>query len=156
MPAEQGMNPPNRDDWVADLQAQIDRELERVYSPRVLELWKNPQNAGSLDDADGHASVTGPCGDTMQIWLRVRDCGVAEARFWTDGCGPSIVCGSMVTVLAKGRSLVQAAAIDQEAVLEALGGLPEESRHCARLAAKTLRAAIESTRTGTDAAKEKQ
>ena len=131
-----------RDEWVADLQSQVDRKMAKVYSPRVLELWRNPQNAGSLDYPDGYGQVTGPCGDTMQIWLRVRDDVVVEATFWTDGCGTSIVSGSAVTIMARGRTLEQAAGIDRQAVLGELGGLPEEDEHCALLAANALRAAI--------------
>lgn len=136
------MNRQTRDDWVAELQGQVDRDMAKVYSPRVLELWKDPQNAGSLDHPDGYGQVTGPCGDTMQVWLRVRDDLVTGATFWTDGCGTSIVSGSMVTIMAKGKTLEQVAGIDRQAVLNELGGLPEEDEHCALLAANALRAAI--------------
>ncbi len=127
-----------------DLQEQVMRDMKKVYSPRVLELWQDPVNAGSLPDADGYGRVTGPCGDTMQIWLKVADGVVTGATFWTDGCGSSIVCGSIVTIMAKGRSIEQALAIDQPAVLAELGGLPEADRHCALLAANTLHAAVAS------------
>ncbi|MFO7676527.1 MAG: iron-sulfur cluster assembly scaffold protein [bacterium] len=128
------------------MQEEILREAARVYSPKVIELWRNPRHAGWLENPDGYASITGPCGDTMQIWLRVEGGAVAEATFWTDGCGPSIVCGSMVTILARGRTIEEAAALDQQAVLDALGGLPEESRHCALLAARTLVEAVNQAR----------
>jgi nitrogen fixation NifU-like protein len=124
------------------MQEEILHEAARVYSPKVIELWRDPRHAGWLEHPDGYASITGPCGDTMQIWLRVEGGLVAEATFWTDGCGPSIVCGSMATILARGKKLDEAAAISQQAVLDALGGLPEESRHCALLAVNTLVAAI--------------
>jgi nitrogen fixation NifU-like protein len=130
------------DDWVDGLQNRIIRDMKQVYSKRVMELWENPQNAGSLDYPDGYGQVTGPCGDTMQIWLRVVADVVTEATFWTDGCGTSIVCASMATVMAKGKTLAQAAQIDQQSVLDELGGLPEADRHCALLAANTLREAI--------------
>jgi nitrogen fixation NifU-like protein len=129
-------------DWADELQTQLDRDLKLTYSPRVLELWQHPRNAGALHPADGYASLTGPCGDTMEIWLRVVNDTITEATFWTDGCGSSIVCGSMVTILAKGKTADDASAIDQQAVLVALGGLPEGERHCALLAASTLAAAI--------------
>jgi nitrogen fixation NifU-like protein len=132
----------NQDDWAAELQEQVIRDMERVYSAKVMELWNKPRNAGSLDYPDGYGQVTGPCGDTMQIWLRVRGDLVTEARFWTDGCGTSIVCGSMVTIMAKGKTLEQAAGINQQAVLDELGGLPEQDQHCALLAANTLRQAV--------------
>jgi nitrogen fixation protein NifU and related proteins len=130
------------DDWVGKLQDKVIRDMEKAYSPRVMELWKNPQNAGSLDYPDGYGQVTGPCGDTMQIWLRVANDEIVDATFWTDGCGTSVVCASMVTIMAKGKTLEQAVRIDQQSVLSELGGLPEEDRHCALLAANTLREAI--------------
>jgi nitrogen fixation NifU-like protein len=129
-------------DWVDGLQEQIIRDAARRYSPKVMELWQNPVNAGALDYPDGYGQVTGPCGDTMQVWIRVRSGIITEATFWTDGCGTSIVCGSMVTVMARNRTLEEAEAIDQAAVLQELGGLPEEDRHCALLAANTLHAAV--------------
>jgi len=130
------------DDWVDGLQDRVIRDMEQIYAPRVMELWKNPQSAGSLDYPDGYGQVTGPCGDTMQIWLRAANDVIVDATFWTDGCGTSVVCASMVTVMAKGRTLEEAARIDSQAVLDELGGLPEEDRHCALLAANTLREAI--------------
>jgi nitrogen fixation NifU-like protein len=140
MPHDEGAE--TQDDWVRELQGQVIRDMERTYSPKVMELWKNPQNAGSLDYPDGYGQVTGPCGDTMQIWLRVREDVITEATFWTDGCGTSGVCASIVTIMAKGKTLEQAARIDQQSVLDELGGLPEDDRHCALLAANTLREAI--------------
>lgn len=134
------------DGRVAGMQSEINRDMKRIYSPRVLELWNDPQNAGAIHPADGYASITGPCGDTMEIWLRVDRDTVTEATFWTDGCGSSIVCGSMVTILVKGRTVTAASAIDQPAVLAALGGLPEAERHCALLAVNTLGAALSSLR----------
>ena len=95
-----------------------------------------------MENADGFAKVTGRCGDTMEIWLRTRNDTINQVNFSTDGCGPSIASGSMVTELAAGKSVREAYKISGNDVLEALGGLPEESRHCAVLAADTLKAAI--------------
>ena len=78
----------------------------------------------------------------MQIWLRVRNGTISDATFWTDGCGTTIATGSMITELAKGRSIEEAQRISSSVVLNALGGLPEESLHCATLAAETLKVAI--------------
>lgn len=142
MPHDDEVARKTQSDWASELQSQIIRDMKKVYSPKVMELWKNPQNAGSLDSPDGYGQVTGPCGDTMQIWLRVSNDVIVEATFWTDGCGSSIVCASMVTILAKGKNLEQAARIDQQTVLDELGGLPEDDQHCALLAANTLLEAI--------------
>lgn len=97
---------------------------------------------GYLDDPDGVGRMTGECGDTMEIRLRVRNDAITQASFMTDGCGSTIAAGSMVTVLATQKSVSEAARIRQEAILEALGGLPAESEHCATLAADTLDNAI--------------
>jgi nitrogen fixation NifU-like protein len=102
----------------------------------------NPRNLGDMEDADGFARVTGPCGDTMEIWLRAKNGDLTDATFLTDGCGTSIASGSMVTEMAKGKNITEAQKISQQDVLSALGGLPEESQHCALLAADTLKEAI--------------
>ena len=120
----------------------IKQEMRKIYSEAAIEHGMNPRNLGDMDDADGFGRVTGSCGDTMEIWLKVRDGTIAKANFLTDGCGTSIASGSMVTELAKGKNIAKALKISQEDVLKALGGLPEESQHCALLAADTLKAAI--------------
>ena len=124
------------------LEEYVRAEMRRIYTETVIDHGMNPRNAGSIAEADGTANVTGPCGDTMEIWLKVRNGGIAQATFLTDGCGTSIAAGSMVTELAKGSSIAKAQKIAQQDVLNALGGLPEESVHCALLAANTLKAAI--------------
>ena len=78
----------------------------------------------------------------MEIYLKVRDGRVINVSFWTDGCGTTIACGSMVTELAKGKSIIDAWKISQDDILDALGGLSEDSLHCALLAANTLKEAI--------------
>jgi nitrogen fixation NifU-like protein len=117
-------------------------EMRKVYSEAVIDHSMNPRNVGDIEDADGFAKVTGLCGDAMEIWLKVKNGTVADATFMTDGCGTSIASGSMVTELAKGKSISEARRISQQNVLSALGGLPEESEHCALLAADALKEAI--------------
>ncbi|MCR4419180.1 MAG: iron-sulfur cluster assembly scaffold protein [Clostridia bacterium] len=112
------------------------------YSPTVIDHATRPRNLGSLANADGMGCITGPCGDTMKIWLRVEGERIVQATFWTDGCGTTLAAGSMVTELARGKSIRAALEIGQQEVLQALGGLPEESRHCALLAANTLKEAV--------------
>ncbi|MBA7713581.1 hypothetical protein ES703_122584 [subsurface metagenome] len=120
----------------------VKAEMRKVYSETTIDHAMNPRNLGEMENADGFGKITGPCGDTMEIWLRVKNGTVAEATFLTDGCGTSIASGSMITELAKGTSISMAQKISQQNVLSALGGLPEESQHCAILAANTLKAAI--------------
>ena len=108
----------------------------------AIEHAMNPRNLRDLADASGFGRVTGPCGDTIEIWLRVKDGIVADATFLTDGCGSAIASGSMPTELVKGRSIAEALKISQQDVLKALDGLPEESAHCALLAVNTLKETI--------------
>lgn len=121
----------------------IKAKMRTVYSEMVVELGMNPKNLGEIDNADGFGRVTGPCGDTMSIWLKIGGDRILDAGFTTDGCTTSLASASMVTLIAKGSRLEDAQKISQQDVLDALGGLPDESRHCALLAANTLKAAIE-------------
>ncbi|MBN1423957.1 P-loop NTPase [Candidatus Fermentibacteria bacterium] len=109
----------------------------------VIEHAQRPRNYGKPLLSNGHARITGECGDTMEMWVMVRDDVVERATFTTDGCAPSLACGSMATTLAEGKSLEDAASITQSDIIQALGGLPDEVGHCAALAAATLRAACE-------------
>jgi len=130
------------DDRFKELEQSVMEDMKEVYSEKTIDHFLNPRNLGEIPAPDGFGRVTGPCGDTMEIYLKVRDGKVINASFWTDGCGPSIASGSMVTELAKEKSLVEARKITQDDVLDALGGLPEDSLHCALLAANTLKEAI--------------
>jgi nitrogen fixation NifU-like protein len=130
------------DDSFKELEQSVMEEMKKVYSEKTIDHFLNPRNLGEIPGPDGFGKVTGPCGDTMEICLKVRDGRVTNASFWTDGCGPSIASGSMVTEMAKRMNISEAHRISQHDVLAALGGLPEESEHCALLAADTLKEAI--------------
>jgi len=125
-----------------ELQELIIADARKIYSETAIDHSMNPRNVGDMEDADGFAEVTGSCGDTMEIWLRVNNSTITGATFMTDGCGTSIASGSMVTELAKRRTIPEAQRISQQDILNALEGLPEESEHCALLAANALKAAI--------------
>jgi nitrogen fixation NifU-like protein len=120
----------------------IKQEMRKIYSEAVVEHSMDPRNLGELEDANGFARVTGPCGDTMSMWLKVNGATIINASFMTDGCGTTIASGSMVTEMVKGKSISEAQKTTQRDVLDALDGLPQESEHCALLAANTLKAAI--------------
>jgi len=126
------------DNMVEELQ----RKVNEGYSEAVIDHSQNPRNVGNILDPDGYASVTGACGDNMEIWLRIRDNKVLEATFWTDGCGTTIACGSVATELAIGQSVGEALAINPDIIVEKLGGLPEDHIHCAGLASSTLKKAL--------------
>ncbi|MGC9335956.1 MAG: iron-sulfur cluster assembly scaffold protein [Anaerolineae bacterium] len=130
------------DHFVEELQQEILAREEALYSAKVRELARNPQHMGRLAAADAQAVVTGWCGDTMEIYLRFNGSSVREVTFMTDGCAPSVACGSMLATMVQGRPLAEAEGIMPEDLLAALGGLPEDSVHCAELAVTTLRQAI--------------
>ena len=125
-----------------ELEQTIMADMQATFSEKTIDHFLNPRNLGAIEAPDGFGRVTGSCGDTMEISVKVRDDKVFNASFWTDGCGPSIASGSMVTELVKGKSVVEAGKLTQDDVLDALGGLPDENKHCALLAANTLKAAI--------------
>jgi nitrogen fixation NifU-like protein len=130
------------DNALKELEQSVMEDMKQIYSEKTIDHFLNPRNLGEIPGYDGMGRITGSCGDTMQIHLKMKDGKVTKASFWTDGCGPSIASGSMVTELAKGKSVPEARKISQQDILEALGGLPEESIHCALLAANALKEAI--------------
>ena len=130
------------DEFVEQTNRDIRREMEQTYSAAVVERFYNPKNLGPIANADAHAKITGPCGDTLEIWLKINSNKVNQAGFITDGCCSSIACGSMATELAIGKIPEAVLEISQDDILKALGGLPEESVHCALLASNTLKEAI--------------
>jgi len=129
--------------FARELQEQIMEEIRRTYSPTVIDHWQNPRNFRRMETPDGYAKNAGSCGDIMEMFLRVKDDRVIECTFQTDGCGTTIACGSVATELASGKSFAEAlGAVSAAGILKVLGGLPEESVHCAQLAAETLRRAM--------------
>jgi nitrogen fixation NifU-like protein len=125
------------------LQERIDRDVLETYGRAGFDHWRNPRNLGRLKDPDGSATVKGKCGDTMEMSVRVKAGVISACGFDTDGCGTTVMCGSVATELAKGRTLVEAlGAVTAAGILQALGGLPESDIHCAELAAATLRRAL--------------
>jgi nitrogen fixation NifU-like protein len=111
---------------------------------KILEHFRNPHNSGNLADASAVVEVTNPvCGDTMRLSVRVRDGGVAEARFKAQGCVASIAAGSVLTDLLADRSLRDAREIKAGAISRALGELPPGTMHAAELAIDALTAVLE-------------
>jgi nitrogen fixation NifU-like protein len=130
------------DDSFKELEQSIVEDMKKDYSDETIDHFLNPKNLGGIPAPDGFGRITGPFGDTMEICLKVRYSRVMNASFWTDGCGPNIASGSMVTELVKGKSVSEAQKITQQDVLDALGGLPEDSLNCVLLATNTLKEAI--------------
>jgi nitrogen fixation NifU-like protein len=131
------------DDLISELEEAIQKEEKEIYSERTLEEAHNPKNVGVLKDPDGYGRITGPCGDTIQIHIKVDNGKIVDSKFITDGCGPSTASGSVITEMVKGKTIEEALMIQAKDVLAVLEGLPEESIHCPVLAVTTLKAAIE-------------
>ena len=129
--------------FAQELQAQILAQTRERYTKTVIDLWQNPRNFHRIDSPDGYASVKGSCGDTMEMFVKMKDKRIFECTFNTDGCGTTLACGSAATELAKNKTFLQAlASVGADAILKKLGGLPKEDIHCAQLAAETLRKAL--------------
>jgi nitrogen fixation NifU-like protein len=118
--------------------------MSPVYSEKVMEHFKNPRNMGEMENPDGVGHVGNPvCGDIMELYIKVKDNIITDARFKTFGCGAAIATSSMVTELVKGKSIDEALKISNSAVAEALGGLPPVKMHCSVLAEEALLSAID-------------
>lgn len=130
------------DEMVNQMQEKIIDDMRRIYSKEVIELFLYPKNVGEIKDAEGYGKHTGPCGDTMEIYLKIKDNRIYDAKFMTDGCETTLACGSMVTSLSKRKTVLEAMHITSKSILNKLGGLPEVNVHCSVLAANTLKKAI--------------
>jgi nitrogen fixation NifU-like protein len=130
------------DEFVHELQEKIYEEAKTTYGEEAFQRWLHPGNQGPMEDPDGYAVLTGSCSDTMQIFLKFKDGIVSEATYQTDGCGSSSVCGSFAAEMAVGKDPDDLLSITGEAIIARLGGIPDEDRHCAFLAAETLQAAL--------------
>lgn len=128
--------------FVKELQQRIVEDARAVYSDRVVEGFYSPKNLGRMPEPDARGTVQGWCGDTMEIYLRLDGERIEGASFVTDGCGPTVACGSKLASMVTGMPLEEAERIIPGDLINALDGLPEESVHCAELAVSTLQEAL--------------
>ncbi|NVM35013.1 MAG: iron-sulfur cluster assembly scaffold protein [Candidatus Lokiarchaeota archaeon] len=137
--------PDNLDKWVEEIQKEIIEEEIKRYNKYIVELLQNPKNWGKLKDEEISAwhAYEGSCGDTMQFFLKINKDIIEKANFITDGCGATVAAGSQTTILIEGQTLEFAEKLKPIDVENALGGLPDDHKHCAELAVKTLKRAIE-------------
>ena len=134
IPKEEGLNK-----YTEELQELILEKIKKKYSEAVIDHWQNPRNFEKIENPDGYASVKGSCGDTMEMFIKMKNDRISECGFQTDGCGTTIVCGSVATTLAQDKTFIEALA---DVILKRVGGLPASDVHCAELAAETLRRAL--------------
>ncbi len=115
-----------------------------MYTPKVMEHFSNPRNVGEIPDADGVGEVGNPvCGDMMTIYLKIKDNKIEDIKFKTFGCAAAIATSSIITEMARGKTLENALKISRNDVAKELGGLPPQKLHCSNLAADALKLAIE-------------
>jgi nitrogen fixation NifU-like protein len=113
------------------------------YSEKVMDHFMNPRNMGEIKDADAVGTVGNPaCGDVMRLYLKVSDDKILDAKFKTFGCGAAIATSSMATEMIKGKTVDESLKVTNEAVAEALDGLPANKMHCSVLAQEAIEAAI--------------
>jgi nitrogen fixation NifU-like protein len=125
-----------------ELQKAIDEDARNTYTEEVIQHSSHPKNLGRMNDPDGSASIKGLCGDTMEIYLTITSETIIDARFYTDGCGVTLACGSVATELVKGKSISDVLMISPADIIYALKKLPEENLHCAILSVSTLHKAL--------------
>jgi nitrogen fixation NifU-like protein len=115
-----------------------------MYGKKVMDHFMNPRNVGEIKDANGIGEVGNPvCGDMMTFYIKVKDNKLEDVKFKTFGCGAAIAVSSMVSEMAKGKTLDEALKISNKSVAKELGGLPKNKLHCSNLGADALHKAIE-------------
>ena len=115
-----------------------------MYSEKVMDHFANPRNVGEIDDANAVGEVgNAKCGDIMKIYMDIEDNIIKDVKFKTFGCGAAIATSSMATEMVKGKTVDEALALTNKAVMDALDGLPAEKVHCSVLAEEAIRSAIE-------------
>jgi nitrogen fixation NifU-like protein len=118
-----------------------------MYSEKVMDMFRNPKNMGEIENPDGIGRVGNPkCGDLMELYIKVEDDIITDVKFKTFGCAAAIATSSMITEMAKGKTLDEALKISKQDVADELEGLPPIKMHCSNLAADALQAAIEDYR----------
>ena len=139
--------PSKFDELIKKLEEAIRKEERKLYGEKTIVEALNPKNVGELQNPDGAARITSPHGDTMEIHLKVEGDTVIDSKFTTDGRGPTVACGSVITEMVKGKSIEEAFRIEDKDILSVLGGLPEEDMYSPMLAVNTLRAALKDYQT---------
>jgi nitrogen fixation NifU-like protein len=115
-----------------------------LYSEKVMDHFRNPRNVGVIEDANAVGEVgNAKCGDIMKMYLKIEDDVVEDVKFETFGCGSAIASSSMATELIKGKPLSEAMSLTNQAVTEALDGLPAHKLHCSVLAEEAIQSALD-------------
>ena len=122
---------------------EIRKDDTTEFTEKTLDYYRRKVNLGQIEDASVVYAYTGPCGDTVKLYLKINGNKIEDAKFEYDGCRASAASAAVLTELIKGKNLEEAQQITEEDILKELGGLPESHQHCPSLAVITLRKAIE-------------
>lgn len=129
---------------------EIARNLQEAvlagYSKKFEDELFDARNIGTIENPDSHVRITGVCGDTIEMFLSIKNEMILDVKFTTDGCGATVACANYVARTAKGKSIEEALGIEQDDVDQYFESLPEENKHCAKLAVMTLWALLEEYR----------
>lgn len=131
------------DSFVRRFQEEMLKQARESYGEIFFQRWQNPLYEGAMPDADSTSRLKGSCGDSMEIFLKFKNGFVEKAAYQTDGCAPSIVCGSFAAELALGKSPEELLDISADTIIAKIGKLPQEVQHCAFLAAATVHSAVD-------------
>ncbi len=130
------------DEIFDDLESLTLEQARKTYSKTVIDHFTSPRNLGAMDEPDSFMYLSGMCGDTIGIFVKLDEDRIRDISFVTNGCGPTIACSSALTCMAEGLTLERAMSLKSEDLIAYLEGLPKENTHCADLAVNTLRGAL--------------
>jgi nitrogen fixation NifU-like protein len=136
-------------DWEFDalidkIQHEVFDEAKNALGEKGFDRWRNPKFCGAMEGSDRHARMKGSCGDTMEMYIRVKDDRLEQVSYVTDGCSSSSIAGSFTAELAMGKTFEEVLDLTGADVLQAIGTFPEAEEHCAHLAVSTLKEAVNS------------
>ncbi len=131
------------DIFIQKFQEEMIKQARETYGEVFFQRWQHPTYMGVMEDADSSSLLKGSCGDSMEIFLKFKNGSVEKASFQTDGCAPSIVCGSFAAELSVGKTPEELLDLRAETIIEKIGTLPEAVQHCAFLAAATVHSAVD-------------
>lgn len=131
------------DDAFDEVQDMILEDAGKIFSPRLIELFMAPKNFGVLADFHHYSAIEGACGETVVMYLAVREGKVDRISFIADACGPTLACSSAITCMAQGLSVAEAAKLTSRDLIDYLGGLPAHKNECAEVAIRALQSVIE-------------
>lgn len=136
------MNDNEFDALINKIQGEVFNEAKEALGEKGFDRWRNPKFCGRLEGADGYAKLTGDCGDTMEMYVKIFDEKVSRVAYFTDGCSSSSIAGSFAAELATGKDFTEVLDLRGQDVLNEIGRFPEAEEHCAHLAVRTLQEAL--------------